>query len=96
MTDSENVVIGMQHRRRRRLRLAYNYTSSPNGKRKLPAIKFSGDYLSALGFLIDGYFDLTINDDSTITLKAVPQDENELLVTNEAKSQDQVNGTAES
>ena len=73
--------------RKRRLKMAYN-VSTANGM-KIPAIRFSAQYLHELGFKVGGMFDLIINDDNTLTLVPLPEgdpneaDASDKLFTNE-------------
>ena len=68
MTDSlsQYVEVTAKLRRKRTLKVAYN--KSPSDDTKIPAIRFSGDYLEGLGFIVGGKYDLTINEDKSITL----------------------------
>lgn len=56
-------------KRKRILKTAYNV--SPTDSSKIPAIRFSGNYLEDLGFVVGGQYELTVNDDNSITLRAV-------------------------
>lgn len=61
-------------RRKRILKTAYN--QSPTDRNiKIPAIRFSGGYLEDLGFVVGGQYQMTVNDDNSITLKALLNDE---------------------
>lgn len=57
--------------RKRRLKMAYNVSTS--GGQKIPAIRFSAQYLHELGFRVGGMFDMIINDDNSLTLVPVPE-----------------------
>ena len=59
-------------RRRRVLKTSYN--QSPGDRSvKIPAIRFSGSYLEDLGFAIGGNYEMVVNPDNTITLRALPE-----------------------
>tara|TARA_Y100000310_G_C20240947_1_gene604649 strand:+ start:311 stop:583 length:273 start_codon:yes stop_codon:yes gene_type:complete len=70
MSDNETVKVETSVRRKRRLRVAYNNSQTEPG-RKVAAIRISGVYLEDLGFKAGDYFDMTINDDKSLTLKPV-------------------------
>jgi len=61
-------------KRVRRLKMAYNVSQT---RTKIAAIRFSGQYLEGLGFTHDGFFDMTINEDHSITLRAISKEQND-------------------
>jgi hypothetical protein len=69
MPDPETIELLAKMPRVRRIKMAYNKTGSGL---KIPAIRFSGKYLESLGFDTEGEFDLTINEDKSITIRPVP------------------------
>ena len=71
-TPSQFVEVTAKLRRKRTLKVAYN--KSPSDGSKIPAIRFSGDYLEGLGFVVGGKYELTINEDRTITIKPIGQE----------------------
>lgn len=73
MTDIDFIEVRTRIRRKRVLKMAYNRT--PIDKTKIAAIRFSGTYLEDLGFVVDGKYELTVNPDSTITLKPLPPED---------------------
>lgn len=75
MTDNNTVEVKAKLRRTRRLKMAYNISQSD--KTKIAAIRFSGQYLEALGFSYDAFFDLTINEDGSLTIRPVSKEQNE-------------------
>ena len=58
-------------RRKRTLKTAYN--QSPTDGTRIPAIRFSGGYLEDLGFVVGGQYELTVNQDNSITLRPKPE-----------------------
>lgn len=72
MTDNNTVEVKAKLRKTRRLKMAYNI--SQGDKTKIAAIRFSGQYLEALGFSYDAFFDLTINEDGSLTIRPVSKE----------------------
>lgn len=76
MSDQSNLVaVKALLKRTRRLKMAYNVSQNQT---KIAAIRFSGQYLEGLGFAHDGYFDMTINEDGSIVLRAVSKEQNDI------------------
>ena len=76
MTEQKTVRLISAVQRSRILKMGYNKSATDGSK--IPAIRFSGQYLESLGFHHNGKFMMTINDDMTITLKAIEKEsENE-------------------
>jgi hypothetical protein len=76
MTTNENTVeVKTKLRKTRRLKMAYNV--SQYDKTKIAAIRFSGQYLESLGFSHEGFFDLTINPDGSLTIRPVTREQHE-------------------
>ena len=71
----ETVEVRQRQQKTRRLKMAYNI-SQTNGD-KIAAVRFSGQYLEGLGFSADGYMDMTINDDQSITIRAISKEAHE-------------------
>jgi len=67
--DKLYIKVAVEVPRKRRLKMAYN-VSTANGQ-KIPAIRFSAQYLHELGFRVGGLFDMIINDDNSLTLVPV-------------------------
>ncbi len=67
MSKDETVQLKSPVKKTRRLRMAYNLN---NGNR-VAAIRCSGQYLESLGFRHDGFFEMTINEDNSITIRPV-------------------------
>lgn len=70
----EEIRIPTTLKRHRTLRVAYNMATNDRTKR-VPTIRISGAYLQDLGFVVGGYFQLTINDDHSLTLRAITDDD---------------------
>lgn len=70
MTSNDLIELRMKIRRTRTLKMAYN--QSPSDGRKIPAIRFSGEYLEGLGFVVGGHYDLVVQEDSSILLIPKP------------------------
>jgi len=73
MSEHDYIQVRTRIRRTRRLKMAYN--TSPTDGSKISAVRFSGSYLEDLGFVVGGHYQLTVNDDGTITLKPLPPDD---------------------
>lgn len=73
MKENEGVIVPIKIRRQRRLRVSR--CVSALDKTEFSCIRFAGQYLNALGFDPNGFFDLFINDDKSITIRAVKDDE---------------------
>lgn len=69
MSDLEIVRLATPVAKRRVLRMSYNVSQSEQSTKKLPAIRFSGQYLADLGFDVAGFFEMIINDDHSITIR---------------------------
>lgn len=76
MSKDDVVEVKTRVRRTRRLKMSYNI-SQTDGSR-VAAIRVSGKYLEDLGFDVDGFFDLTINEDGTLNLRPVSPEQNKL------------------
>ena len=74
MTD-DTVEVKTRLKRTRRLRMGKN--KSQTDASDVASIRISGLYLHNLGFSSDGYFDLQINDDATITIRPVSKEQAE-------------------
>jgi len=73
--ESNTVQVKTSVRKTRRLKMAYNISQTDQSR--VAAIRVSGLYLQDLGFSPDGYFDMTINTDGTLTLKPVSKEQHE-------------------
>lgn len=74
MNNNEDTVeVRTRLRKTRRLKMAYNVSQTDGTK--IAAIRFSGQYLESLGFDHNGFFDLTINEDGSLTIKPVSREE---------------------
>lgn len=71
--DPNTVQVLATMQKTRRLKMAYNISQRTGGR--VAAIRFSGQYLEALGFRHDGYFFLTINPEGSIVLTPAPAPE---------------------
>ena len=71
-TELDFIEVTTRIRRTRVLKTAYN--QSPTDGTKIPAIRFSGGYLEDLGFSVGGKYELTVNTDNSISLRALPDD----------------------
>ena len=69
MSNDDTIEVKTRLRRTRRLRMGQNRSQTDGSA--IAAIRFSGMYLHDLGFDPDGSFDLTINDDGSLTIKPV-------------------------
>lgn len=67
MADNDTVEVKTRLKRRRVLKMAYNRSQTDG--RRVATIRCSGAYLEDLGFRHDGYFELVINDDRSITIR---------------------------
>jgi len=70
MINTDFVEVQTKMRRRRVLKMAWN--RKPKDQLKIPAIRFSGNYLEDLGFVVDGFFELIVQEDRSILLKPLP------------------------
>jgi len=68
-TAEDYIEVSTKILRRRILRVAYN--RNPTDKKMIPCLRFSGSYLDDLGFVVGGHYELTINEDNTITIRAL-------------------------
>lgn len=68
MSDPNTIVVTSRMRRLRLLKMGYN---SVNGSQRIPAIRMAGAYLNDLGFSADGYFQMIVNDDLSLTIKPI-------------------------
>jgi hypothetical protein len=73
MTD-DTIRIPVKMKRKRRLKVAFNQSQSEPG-RKVAAIRFSGFWLEDVGFEVGKPFDLIINEDRSLTLRLVTDEE---------------------
>jgi len=75
MTE-ETVEIKTRLRKTRRLKMGQNKSQSDGSM--VAAIRMSGLYLQDIGFDPDGYFDMTINSDGSLTIQPVSKEQAEL------------------
>ena len=77
MTD-DTIEIKTTVKRNRRIKIGYNVIPGSDGpKKKVAAIRFSGEYLENLGFEIGKYLQMTINRDKSITLRPIKDEPQE-------------------
>ena len=74
MIDNQDTVeVLTRLRKTRRLKMGYNKSQTDGSK--VAAIRVSGIYLHDLGFDPDGFFDMVINSDGSLTMRPVSSDE---------------------
>lgn len=73
MTEENSIEVTSKIKKTRVSKMTYNLSQSSN--RRVPAIRISGEYLEDIGFAVGGYFELTINDDMSITLRPATQEQ---------------------
>jgi len=72
MTDSETIVVQREIKRNRRIKVS---SSVVGDRRKVAAVRFSGEYLHHIGIKPGMYVNLKINDDNSITITPIEDEE---------------------